>query len=468
MNTLLPHDPRPSSLDSWRARPTAQHPDWPDPVALHDVTERLAALPPLVFSGECDRLKDRLAAVARGDAFLLQGGDCAETLNGTSAESVHGKLNTLLQMSAVLTYAVALPVVKVGRIAGQYAKPRSCPTETRDGVTLPAYRGDAVNGFAFTPEARVPDPKRLLRMYQASASTLNLIRAFMAAGHASLSRVHAWNRDFIADSPSRGTYERIADSIDHALSFMCATGGRPEDFDSTEFFVSHEGLLLDYEAALTRRDTRDGRRYATSGHLLWIGERTRDLDGAHVEYFAQIDNPVAVKLGPATTADTALRLVDRLDPRREPGRLTFVVRMGTDKVRDVLPPLVEKVTASGAQVAWVCDPMHGNTIGAPSGHKTRRFDDVLDEVRGFFEVHRELGTHPGGIHVELTGDDVTECVGGGHRLDFRDLAARYESTCDPRLNRSQSLDLAFLVAEIIKGNRTEARPLVELWEDMAS
>ncbi|WP_052863878.1 class II 3-deoxy-7-phosphoheptulonate synthase [Streptomyces niger] len=457
MNTLLPYEPRPTSLDSWRDRPAAQQPDWPDPVALHDVTDRLAAAPPLVFADECDRLKTRLAAVARGEAFLLQGGDCAESLDGMSAESVHGKLTTLLQMSAVLTYAAALPVVPVGRIAGQYAKPRSRPTETRDGVTLPVYRGDAVNGLAFTPEARVPDPARLLRTYHASASTLNLIRAFTAAGHASLGRAHEWNRDFIADSPHRHTYERIADGIDHALRFMRATGGRPEDFDSARFFVSHEALLLDYEAALTRRDARSGRPYATSGHLLWIGERTRDPEGAHVEWASQLANPVAVKLGPGTTADTALRLVDRLDPRREPGRLTFIVRMGVDKVRDVLPPLVEKVTASGAQVAWVCDPMHGNTTQAPSGYKTRHFDDVLGEVTAFFEVHRALGTHPGGIHVELTGDDVTECVGGGHGLEVHDLPVRYESACDPRLNRSQSLDLAFRVADFMKGDRAPVR-----------
>ncbi|MEU2441566.1 class II 3-deoxy-7-phosphoheptulonate synthase [Streptomyces rubradiris] len=443
-------DPAPVDMTkSWRARPAAQQPEWPDPVALDAVTRQLACLPPLVLWGECARLRDRLADVARGDAFLLQGGDCAETFAGVSVDAVGNKLNTLLQMSAVLTYAAAMPVVKVGRLAGQYAKPRSRPTETRDGVTLPAYRGDAVNGFAFTPEARVPDPQRLLRVYQSSSSTLNLVRAFMAGGYADLSQVHEWNRDFVAGSPLKGKYERLADHIDHALDFMRATGGTPEDFDSAEFFVSHEGLLLDYESALTRADARTGVRYAASGHMLWIGERTRDLDGAHVEYCSRVANPIGVKLGPATTADTALRLVDRLDPDRVPGRLTFITRMGKDKIRDALAPLVEKVTASGAQVAWICDPMHGNTIEAPSGHKTRRFDDVLDEVRGFFEVHRSLGTHPGGIHVELTGDDVTECVGGGHQIDFVDLTARYESTCDPRLNRRQSLDLAFLVAEFL-------------------
>ncbi|TLS47369.1 3-deoxy-7-phosphoheptulonate synthase class II [Streptomyces montanus] len=462
MNTLKSELPGVRLADTWSARPAAQQPDWPDPTALHNVTEQLAAHPPLVFSGECDALKERLAAVARGEAFLLQGGDCAETFDRNSADTVRRKLNTLLQMSAVLTYAASMPVVKVGRLAGQYAKPRSSPTETLGGVTLPTYRGDAVNGFPFTAEARVPDPERLLRMYQASSDTLDLVRAFTKGGHASLDQVHEWNRDFIAGSPLREKYELIADAIDRALHFMRATGGRPEHFDDTEFFVSHEGLLLDYETPLTRRELRSGRQYATSGHMLWIGERTRQLDGAHVEYFSRVDNPIGVKLGPTTTPETALRLIDRLDPDRQPGRLTFVIRMGVDKIRDLLPPLVERVVAEGAPVAWVTDPMHGNTMGAPSGHKTRRFDDILGEVSGFFEVHRALGTHPGGIHVELTGDDVTECVGGGHDLDFPDLPERYESTCDPRLNRSQSLDLAFMVAEFFGTERRAVDPAAAL------
>jgi 3-deoxy-7-phosphoheptulonate synthase len=443
--------------DAWRERPAAQEPDWPDRASLDSVTRQLAALSPLVLADECEALKNRLAAVAIGESFLLQGGDCAETFDALSDGSVHRKLNTLMQMSAVLTYAASMPVVKVGRMAGQYAKPRSHPTETRAGLTLPAYRGDAVNGFAFTETSRTPDPARLLRMYQASADTLALVRTFTAAGHASLRQVHEWNQDFVSESPAKRRYERIADGIDQAMDFMRATGGRPQDFDDAEFFISHEGLLLDYESALTRPDPRTGKPYATSGHLLWIGERTRDLDGAHVEYFSRIRNPIAVKLGPSTTPDTALRLIDRLDPDREPGRLTFVVRMGAAKVRDLLPQLVDKVVSSGTRIVWVCDPMHGNTIEAPSGHKTRRFDDVLDEVRGFFEVHRALGTHPGGIHVELTGDDVTECVGGGHDLDFPDLHARYESVCDPRLNRSQALDLGFLVAEVMTDNRGTER-----------
>ncbi|WP_329119714.1 class II 3-deoxy-7-phosphoheptulonate synthase [Streptomyces sp. NBC_01465] len=439
-----------SSFDSWRGLPAAQQPQWPDPPALRSVTDELASYPPLVFAGECDLLKDRLAAVARGEAFLLQGGDCAETFAATSAEAVRNKLETLLQMAVVLTYAASVPVVKVGRIAGQYSKPRSSNTETREGVTLPAYRGDAVNGFDFTPEARIPDPRRLQRMYQASAATLNLVRGFTAGGYADLRQVHTWNQDFVADSPAGERYEILAREIDRALHFMNACGVDPDEFHTVEFFASHEGLILDYEAALTRIDSRTGTPYNTSGHLVWIGERTRDLDGAHIEYFSKIRNPIAVKLGPTTSADTALALIDKLDPDREPGRLTFIVRMGAEKVRDVLPALVEKVTASGTTVAWVCDPMHGNTFEAPSGHKTRRFDDVLNEVKGFFEVHRALGSHPGGIHVELTGDDVTECVGGGTEIVFDDLANRYESTCDPRLNRRQSLDLAFLLAEIMQ------------------
>ncbi len=457
MNTAGTADTAGTAATADSALPAGQQPVYPDPAALRRVTEELSGAPPLVLPGECDRLKDRLAAVARGEALLLQGGDCAETFDGVSEHAVHSKLTTLMQMSAVLTYAVAIPVVKVGRLAGQYAKPRSLPTETREGVTLPVYRGDAVNGPAFTPQARIPDPERLLRAYRASSHTLNLVRAFTASGRAGLGQVHEWNRDFIAGSPLRARYETIAAGIDRALHFMRATGARPRDFDDSEFFVSHEGLLLDYEGPLTRHDDRTGRSYAASGHMLWIGERTRDADGAHVAYFSRIANPIGVKLGPATTADAALRLIDRLDPDREPGRLTFVVRLGVDRVREVLPPLVEKVTASGARVVWACDPMHGNTLVAPSGHKTRRFDDILGEVRGFFEVHRALGTHAGGLHVELTGDDVTECLGGGHDLGFPDLFHRYESACDPRLNRGQSLDLAFRVAGFLE----DARPALD-------
>ncbi|RMI37011.1 class II 3-deoxy-7-phosphoheptulonate synthase [Streptomyces triticirhizae] len=438
------------SFDSWRDLPAAQQPEYPDPAALRAVTEELAGYPPLVFAGECDQLGDRIAEVAQGRAFLLQGGDCAEAFDQVGADQIRAKLKTLLQMSAVLTYAAAVPVVKVGRIAGQYSKPRSKPTETRDGVTLPTYRGDSVNGAEFTEEARVPDPSRLLRMYNSSAATLNLVRGFTTGGYADLHQVHSWNQDFVRNSAAGQRYEALAREIDNALNFMRACGADPAEFQSVEFYASHEALLLDYEAALTRTDSRSGRLYDVSGHMVWIGERTRQLDGAHIEFASRIQNPIGVKLGPTTTPEEALALIDRLDPERRPGRLTFITRMGADRIRDRLPTLVEKVTASGAPVAWVCDPMHGNTFEAASGHKTRRFDDVLDEVKGFFEVHKGLGTHPGGIHVELTGDDVTECVGGGDEIFVDDLHQRYETACDPRLNRSQSLDLAFLVAEMYR------------------
>jgi 3-deoxy-7-phosphoheptulonate synthase len=437
----------PGELDSWRKRPTAQRPDWPDPAQLRAAEAELAELPPLVFAGECDQLKDRLAAVARGEAFVLQGGDCAETFSGSTAEVVNSRLETLLQMAVVLTYAASVPVVKIGRMAGQFAKPRSSPMERRDGAELPAYRGEAVNGLDFTAESRRPDAARLLQAYHCAAATLNLCRAFTSGGYADLHEVHAWNQDFVAESPAGRRYEQIAGEIDRALSFMRACGVDTEELHGVELYSSHEGLLLEYERALTHIDSRSGQPYDLSAHMVWIGERTRDLRGAHVEFFRHIRNPIAVKLGPSTSPDDAVSLIERLDPDREPGRLTFIARLGAGKVREVLPPLVETVAALGSPVAWICDPMHGNTFEAPSGHKTRRFDDVVDEVTGFFEVHRKLGTHPGGIHVEFTPDDVTECVGGGHEIVETDLDRRYETACDPRLNRRQSLDLAFLVAE---------------------
>ncbi|MEU6430639.1 class II 3-deoxy-7-phosphoheptulonate synthase [Microbispora sp. NPDC046973] len=440
------------ALDIWRDLPAAQQPDWPDPGELDKVVAELASLPPLVFAGECDQLKESMAAVARGEAFVLQGGDCAETFAGATAENVRNKLKTLLQMAIVLTYAGRVPVVKIGRLAGQFAKPRSKPTEIRDGVELPAYRGDMVNGFDFTAEARRPDPNRLLRAYHSSAVTLNLARAFTKGGYADLRQVHAWNQDFVAESPAGRRYEQLAREIDQALSFMRACGADPEEFHTVEFYSSHEALILDYDRALTRIDSRTGLPYDVSAHMVWIGERTRQLDGAHVEFFSRIRNPIGVKLGPTTTPEEAIALIDKLNPDNEPGRLTFITRMGAGKVRDALPTLVEKVNASGATVAWVCDPMHGNTFEAPSGHKTRRLDDVLNEVAGFFEVHHALGTHPGGIHIEFTGDDVTECVGGGHAIVEEDLALRYETACDPRLNRGQSLDLAFRVAEMYRSS----------------
>jgi 3-deoxy-7-phosphoheptulonate synthase len=353
-------------------------------------------------------------------------------------------------MAAVLQYYSSLPVVKVGRMAGQFAKPRSNDFETRGDVTLPAYRGDAVNDLEFTEASRTPDPQRMVRVYNTSAATLNLVRAFTQGGFADLRQVHEWNKGFIRDSSVGDRYEKMADEIGRALAFMKSAGVDPDSFKAVDFYSSHEALIMEYEKSLTRIDSRTQLPYDVSAHFLWIGERTRQLDGAHIDFAAKIRNPIGVKLGPKSTVDDALRLIDRLDPDREPGRLTFITRMGAGKIREALPALVDGVTKSGAQVLWVCDPMHGNTFEAATGYKTRRFDDVMDEVRGFFEVHKGLGTHPGGIHIELTGDDVTECLGGGEQISESDLASRYESACDPRLNHSQSLELAFLVAEMLR------------------
>jgi 3-deoxy-7-phosphoheptulonate synthase len=430
--------------------PALQQPQWPDRDRVEAVVRALEGLPPLVLAAECDQLKERLASVARGEAFLLQGGDCAEAFAGTTVGSIQGKFQTLLQMAVVLTYAGSVPVVKVGRMAGQYGKPRSAATEVRDGMELPVYRGDAVNGIEFTAAARTPDPGRLLEAYHCAAATLNLCRSLASGGYADLRQVHAWNQDFVASSPAGQRYEQLAGEIDRGIAFMHACGADPREFRAVEFYSSHEALLLDYERPLTRTDARSGHTYDLSAHLLWIGERTRDPRGAHVEFARQISNPVAVKIGPDATAHEVIELIEALDPDQEPGRLTLTTRMGAGRIRQALPPLVEKVAASGATVVWVCDPMHGNTVEAASGQKTRNFDDVLDEVAGFFEVHRALGTHPGGIHIEFTGDDVTECIGGGHHIGESDLSDRYETACDPRLNRSQSLDLAFRVAGLYR------------------
>jgi 3-deoxy-7-phosphoheptulonate synthase len=435
-------------LDTWRGRSAAQQPDWPDRDALTAVTDELATYPPLVFAGECDDLKGQLAAAARGEAFLLQGGDCAETFADATADRIRLKLKTILQMAVVLTYGASLPVVKIGRMAGQYSKPRSKSSEIRDGVELPAFRGDAVNDYPFTPAARTPDPRRLLRAYHTSSMTLNLIRAFTKGGYADLRHVHEWNRGFVTNA-ANARYEAMARDIDRAMRFMAACGGDFDALRTVDFYSSHEALLLDYERALTRIDSRTGSPYNVSAHFLWIGERTRQLDGAHVDLLSRVRNPLGVKIGPGTTPAQALALVERLDPEREPGRLTFISRMGAGRVREALPPIVDAVASSGATVLWVCDPMHGNTFESESGYKTRRFDDVIEEVRGFFEVHAALGTVPGGLHVELTGDDVTECLGGAERIDDADLATRYETLCDPRLNHQQSLELAFLVAEML-------------------
>ncbi|TFB88338.1 3-deoxy-7-phosphoheptulonate synthase class II [Cryobacterium algoricola] len=435
-----------AGLDYWRTLPIKQQPTWPDSEAVAAASAELSTQPPLVFAGEVDILRDRLAQAAAGHAFLLQGGDCAETFSGATAEQIRNRVKTVLQMAVVLTYGASMPVIKMGRMAGQFAKPRSSDFETRGDVTLPAYRGDIVNGYDFTPESREADPARLVKGYHTAASTLNLIRAFTQGGFADLRQVHSWNQGFAAN-PANQRYEKVAKEIDRAIKFMIACGADFEAMRRTEFYTSHEGLLMDYERPMTRIDSRTGTPYNTSAHFIWIGERTRDLDGAHVDFLSRVRNPIGVKLGPSTSADDMLRLVDKLDPNREPGRLTFITRMGAGKVRDALPPLLEAIKASEAVPLWITDPMHGNGVTTPTGYKTRRFDDVVDEVRGFFEAHRAVGTHPGGVHVELTGDDVTECLGGSEHIDEADLATRYESLCDPRLNHMQSLELAFLVAE---------------------
>ena len=391
-------------------------------------------------------LRDRLARAARGDAFLLQGGDCAETFAGATADQIRNRVKTILQMAVVLTYGASMPVIKMGRMAGQFAKPRSNDEETRDGVVLPAYRGDIVNGYDFTSESRTPDPTRMLKGYHTAASTLNLIRAFTQGGFADLRMVHSWNKGF-ARNPANSRYEGLAQEIDRAIAFMEAAGANFDELKRVEFYASHEGLLMDYERPLTRIDSRSGEPYVTSGHFLWIGERTRALTGAHVDFFSRVRNPIGVKLGPSTDVAAMSALIEKLDPHREPGRLTFITRMGADKIRDALPPLLEATKALEVQPLWVSDPMHGNGITTQTGYKTRRFDDVVTEVTGFFESHRSVGTHPGGIHVELTGDDVTECLGGSQNIDELGLETRYESLCDPRLNHQQSLELAFLVAE---------------------
>lgn len=440
-------------LSELHALPKVQQPTYADPAELDAVLTTLRKMPPLVFAGECDDLRKQLAAVAEGRAFLLQGGDCAETFDQVSGNNIKGKLRVLLSMAVVLTYAAQVPVVKVGRIAGQYAKPRSNDTETRGGVTLPAYRGDAVNGFDFTAESRRHDPQRLLQQYHASASTLNLVRAFVKGGFADLRGIHAWNADFVRNSNVESRYEQLANEIERALAFMVACGVRDENINTVDFYASHEALLLDYEHAMTRVDSRTRLPYDTSGHMVWIGERTRQVDGAQVELLRHLRNPIGIKLGPTSTAEVALELADRLDPEREPGRITFITRMGAANVREKLPAIIEGVEASGRKVVWSCDPMHGNTFETSNGYKTRAYADVVEELNGFFDVHEQLGTWPGGVHIELTGDDVTECLGGAMQLTEADLESRYETACDPRLNRNQSLELAFMVAERLSNGR---------------
>lgn len=454
------------SLDELRALPKVQQPTYQDADELAAVTDQLRTLPPLVFAGECDELRDKLAEVAQGRAFLLQGGDCAETFDAVTGDNVKGKLRVLLSMAVVMTYAAQVPVVKVGRIAGQYAKPRSKDTETRDGVELPAYRGDAVNGFEFTPEARRHDPKRLVGVYNASAATLNLVRAFVKGGFADLRTIHSWNADFVRNSNVESRYEQLANEIERALAFMVTTGVSDQTLSEVDFYASHEALLLDYEHAMTRIDSRSQMPYDTSGHMVWIGERTRQLDGAHVELLRHVQNPIGIKLGPTSTPEDAIALADAIDPDRVPGRITFITRMGAANVREKLPPLVKGIEASGRKVVWVCDPMHGNTFETDNGFKTRSYSDVVEELNGFFDVHHDLGTWPGGVHVELTGDDVTECLGGAFQLAEADLANRYETTCDPRLNRNQSLELAFMVAERLSDGRIRRPNLIDEFRNL--
>ncbi|WP_404814712.1 class II 3-deoxy-7-phosphoheptulonate synthase [Scrofimicrobium canadense] len=443
--------------ESWRTLPAKHQPEYLDREALENVRAELRVRPPLVFAGEVDSLREAMGAAGRGDAFVLVGGDCAETFAESTATQLRMKIQTLLQMAVVLTYGSSLPVVKIGRIAGQYAKPRSSPTETRDGVTLPSYLGDAVNGFEFTAEDRAHDPARLLEMYHKSAASLNLIRAFTKGGYADLRRVHEWNRGFISN-PAYARYESLAAEINQAVRFMEAAGADFVSLREVDLFSSHEALLLDYEEAMTRVDSRTGNLYDTSGHFLWIGERTRALDEAHVELLSHVRNPIGVKLGPNSTQEDVKGLIERLNPQGEEGRLTFMVRMGADNIERGLPPLVEAAIADGRPVTWMSDPMHGNTISSPNGYKTRDFDTIMREVEGFFNVHRSMGTVPGGIHVELTGADVTEVVGGAEHLDAQSLELRYETLVDPRLNHQQSLEIAFQVAELAREQNPIAEP----------
>ena len=445
--------------DSWRSKPAKHIPeDYPDLEALASVEKELASYPPLVFAGEVRTLKERLAKVAAGEAFLLQGGDCAESFAEFSADKIRDTFRVLLQMAVALTYGAAMPVVKVGRIAGQFGKPRSSPIETQGDVTLPSYRGDNINGMEFTEAARIPDPQRLLRAYGQSAATLNLIRAFAKGGYASLRNVHNWNLEF-ASGPQNERYTMIADRISDAMAFMDAcglSGFNSRALNEVEFYTSHEALLLGYEEAMTRTDSTSGDFYDTSGHMVWIGDRTRQPDGAHIEFCSGIKNPIGIKCGPSLEPDELIRLIDILNPQDEAGRIVLIARFGAEKIADHLPALVRKVQQEGRTVVWSSDPMHGNTIKADNGYKTRRVSSVLGEVEQFFELVRAEGAYPGGVHFEMTGQDVTECLGGLQEIKEDDLSSRYHTHCDPRLNASQALELAFSLAEQLKATRDRA------------
>ena len=446
---------------TWREKPVVQVPTYPDKTKLERVENSLRDAPPLVFAGEARNLKQALGKVANGEAFLLQGGDCAESFAEFHADNIRDTFKVLLQMAVVLTFGASLPVIKTGRVAGQFAKPRSSDTETVDGLTLDSYRGDMVNGMDFEKDARAPDPERLVKVYNQSAATLNLIRAFAQGGLADLHKVHQWNLGFVANSPLGARYRDLADRLDETLKFIRACGITSEttpQIRETDFYTCHEGLLLPYEEALTRVDSLTGDWYCTSAHMLWIGDRTRQPEGAHVEFMRGIANPIGMKVGPSIHEDVLIRLVDLLNPENEPGRLTLVARMGADEVLDRLPPLVRRIRDEGRNVVWVCDPMHGNTIKSSNGYKTRPFEAILSEVRSFFDVHTQERTHAGGVHFEMTGQDVTECTGGAKAITDDDLSARYHTHCDPRLNAGQALELAFLLAEMLKDRRSN-RPL---------
>ncbi len=448
------------SPDSWKNKPVKQMPVYPDTPKVEAVLERLGSYPPLVFAGEARRLKSALAAATEGQAFLLQGGDCAESFAEFHPNNIRDTFRVLLQMAIVLTFGAAIPVVKVGRMAGQFAKPRSADTETIEGVALPSYRGDIINGFDFTAEARIPDPERMMQAYTQAASTLNLLRAFAQGGYADLHKVHQWTLGFVERSPAGERMRDLAQRLDEALAFMSACGITAEttpQIRETDFFTSHEALLLPFEQALTRVDSTSGDWYDVGAHMLWIGDRTRQPDGAHVEFLRGVKNPIGLKCGPTTDPDELIRLTDILNPTNEAGRLTLIVRMGSDKIGEAFPPLLRRVTREGRKVVWSCDPMHGNTIKSPSGYKTRPFERVLAEAKAFFAVHQAEGTHAGGVHFELTGQDVTECTGGAQAITDHKLAQRYHTACDPRLNASQSLELAFLLAEELKRGRVERR-----------
>ena len=441
---------------SWREKPILQVPEYPDPAKLAEVERTLRNYPPLVFAGEARNLKRHLAKVAAGEAFLLQGGDCAESFAEFHPDNIRDTFRVLLQMAVVLTFGAAMPVVKVGRMAGQFAKPRSEATETINGVTLPSYRGDNVNAIEFTAEARTPDPARMVQAYNQSAATLNLLRAFAQGGYADLHRVHQWNMGFVADTELGAKYRDLANRLDETLQFMAACGLTSEttpQIRETEFFTSHEALMLPYEQAMTRVDSLTGDWYDTSAHMVWVGERTRQLDNAHLEFMRGIGNPIAAKVGPTAEPDQLIKLIDILNPENEPGRLTLIVRMGADKVEKMLTPLVRRVKQEGRSVVWSCDPMHANTVKSSGGYKTRHFDRILDECDAFFAVHRAEGTHAGGIHLELTGKDVTECVGGAQAITEADLGDRYHTHCDPRLNAKQALEIAFDIADRLKLER---------------